>query len=114
MAKKQQSSWSFAVIALIIGFVVGYAVAGGLASGGKAIASKGCSSCMNLQQGQVLNFNGKKISLYDVTQTGDTCGVSVDGTLAWIPVLGNQLINGVSVIVNSASANPKSCDFCAK
>ena len=109
-----KNMWIFVMVALIVGGAVGYASAGGFTAGGKAIAT-GCKSCVNLQQGQILTYNDKKISLYDVTtKTGDTCAVSVDGTLAWIPVFGNQQVNGVSVVVNSAAAKLKSCDICVK
>lgn len=47
MAKQTQNLWIFVIVALIVGIVIGYAAAGGLRTGGKAItlATKPAVGC---------------------------------------------------------------------
>jgi len=45
-----------------------------------------------------------EIKVVDVTDSEDSCGVSVDGTVAWIDVKSDKVINGVDIGVLDAKA----------
>ncbi len=48
MAKVQQNIWTYVIIALIVGFVIGYATAGGFAKTGKAFGAGSSDPCASL------------------------------------------------------------------
>lgn len=77
MAKNQQNLWTYVIIALIVGILIGYAAAGGFTGAGKAFKRGGTSADI----GSTKECNcGGQTTLCSSTQSCDTCCSSGTGT----------------------------------